>query len=52
MPLFKVKSPGNVNSFTDFFAEIAKIDIIDTKKLTELADQIYLPELDSFSLNF
>ena len=50
MPLFKVKSPGNVNSFATFFAEIAKIDLIDTSEYTE--GLIYIPELDSFSLNF
>ena len=29
MPLFKIKSPGNVNAFNAFFAEIANFNVID-----------------------
>ena len=49
MPLFNVKSPGNVNAFNDFFAEIANFNIIDT----EFVDSIlfYFPEMDAISLN-
>ena len=34
MPLFKIKSPGNVNTLTDFFAEMANFNVIDTSELT------------------
>ena len=29
--LFNVKSPGNVNSFTDFFDEITSVKLFDTQ---------------------
>ena len=51
MPLFKVKSPGNVNAFNEFMSEIAKFEIVDTNALT-LEAGIYVPEMDSFSLNY
>ena len=51
MPLFKVKSPGNVNAFNEFMSEIAKFDLIDAKELT-LSTGIYIPEMDAVSLNF
>ena len=35
MPLFKVKSPGNVNTFNVFFAEIATFNVIDTGTVTD-----------------
>ena len=49
LPLFHVKSPGNVNAFNEFFAEIANFNIIDT----EIADEFffYFPEMDAISLN-
>ena len=50
MPLTKVKSPGSVNAFNDFFAEIATFDIIDTEPTT--MEIIYFPEMDAFSGNF
>ena len=34
MPLFKIKSPGNVNAFIDFSAELANFNVIDTSKFT------------------
>ena len=51
MPLFKIKSPGNVNAFNEFMSEIAKFEIIDTNALS-LEAGIYVPEMDSFSLNY
>ena len=51
MPLFKIKSPGNINAFNDFFSEIAKFEIVDTNALT-LEAGIYVPEMDSISLNY
>ena len=51
MPLFKIKSPGNVNAFNKFFSSIAKFDVIDTKSLT-LGMGIYIPEMDAISLNY
>ena len=50
MPLFKVKSPGNVNAFNEFMAEISNFDLIDTKSIN--AELFYIPEMDSVSLNF
>ena len=50
MPLFKVKSPGNVNTFADFMATLANIELIDTTSLKE--SLTYIPEIDPFSLNF
>ena len=51
MPLFKIKSPGNVNAFNEFFSDIAKFQLVDTKALT-LDSGIYIPEMDSLSLNY
>ena len=50
MPLFNIKSPGNVNAFNIYFAEIATFNLIDTTGFT--ADIFYFPEMDSLSLNF
>ena len=50
LPLFKVKSPGNVNTFNELFLEISNFDIVDTSTVnTKL---IYWPEMDPISLNF
>ena len=49
MPLFHVKSPGNVNAFNDFFAEIANFNIVDTEILDSML--FYFPEMDAISLN-
>ena len=50
LPLFDLKSPGNVNAFNEYFAEIASFKIIDVTGIT--ADIFYFPEMDSLSLNF
>ena len=50
MPLFKVKSPGNVNAFAEFMASLASVELIDTQSLKE--SLTYIPEIDGFSLNF
>ena len=50
MPLFKIKSPGNVNSFNAFFAEIANFNLYDMSEYTEMMG--YMPEMDAISLNF
>ena len=50
MPLFKIKSPGNVNAFNEFFSEISSFKVMDTDKFT--ADFLYFPEMDAMSLNF
>ena len=50
MPLFKIKSPGNVNAFNAFFAEIANFNVIDVSEYTEMMG--YMPEMDAISLNF
>ena len=50
MPLFDVKTPGNVNSFNGFFIEMATFDVIDT---TEASNSFgYVPEKDAISLNY
>ena len=50
MPLFKIKSPGNVNAFNTFMAELGTFNVIDTEEFT--ASLGYMPEMDSASLNF
>lgn len=50
MPLFKVKSPGNVNAFNAFFAELANFNVVNTESIT--SDIFYFPETDAISLNF
>ena len=50
MGLFKMKSPGNVNAFNEFFAELARFNVIETSPVVN--DLFYLPEMDSISLNF
>ena len=50
MPLFKVKSPGNVNAFNNFFAEIGGFNFIDIESYTR--EFMYFPEMDALSLNF
>ena len=50
MGLFKMKSPGNVNAFNEFFAELARFNIIETSPIVN--DFFYFPEMDSISLNF
>ena len=35
MPLFNVKSPGNVNAFNNYFGKIAAFDIVDTNEPTD-----------------
>ena len=50
LPYFNVKSPGNVNTFNDFFTEIANFKIIDTVDLDAIL--FYFPEMDAISLNF
>lgn len=50
LPLFKVKSPGNVNAFNNFFEEIGGFQLIDVSVYTE--DIVYYPEMDAMTLNF
>ena len=51
MPLFDIKSPGNINAFNGFMSEISSFQIVDTQALT-LDANIYVPEMDSLSLNY
>ena len=50
LPFFNVKTPGNVNTFNEFFAEIGSFNLIDTEDLDSLL--FYFPEMDAISLNF
>ena len=50
MPFFSVKTPGNVNTFNEFFTEIGSFNLIDTEDLDSLL--FYFPEMDAISLNF
>ena len=50
MPLFKIKTPGNVNAFTAFFAELANFNVVDTSSVTD--QMLYFPEMDAINLNF
>ena len=51
LALLKVRTPGNVNAFNNFFTEIANFQFIDLEWLKK-ALLGYLPEMDAFSLNF
>ena len=48
--LTDVKSPGNVNLFTELFNELSSVEIIDIEGL--MAREMYISEIDTFSLNF
>ena len=48
--LFKVKTPGNVNSFTDFFDGITSVEVYDTSDWYN--EWMYIPEQEPISLNF
>ena len=48
--LFDVLTPGNINSFTNFFEKITSVQLIDTEEYFN--DLVYTPEFDSLSLNF
>ena len=50
MGLFKMKSPGNVNAFNEFFAELARFNVVETSPM--MNDFLYFPEMDAVSLNF
>ena len=50
LPLFKVKSPGNVNTFNSFFKELGGFDLIDVTDFTQ--KYLYFPEKDALTLNF
>ena len=45
-----MKSPGNVNAFNEFFAELASFQVVDSSTVTN--DVFYFPEMDAISLNF
>ena len=48
--LFQVKTPGNVNAFTDFFDTITTVEVYD---MSEVYDELmYIPEQEPLSLNF
>ena len=51
LPLFKVKSPGNVNAFNNFFSELGGFDLIDVTDYTQQY-LLYFPEMDALTLNF
>ena len=50
LPLFSVKSPGNVNFFNKFVMELTGFNFVDTEDLTEYL--LYFPEMDAMSVNF
>ena len=50
MTLFDCKTPGNVNAFNGYFAEIANFDVVDPNDLTN--EISYVPEIEPVSLNF
>ena len=50
MSLFSVKSPGNVNLFSNFFKNLCSFSFVDTDRLTEQI--LYFPEMDALSVNF
>ena len=50
LPLFKVKTPGNVQAFNAFFSEIGGFDFVDVDILNDKL--FYWPELDAININF
>ena len=50
LPLFKVKSPGNVNAFNNFFSEVGGFDYVEVVDYTRY--YLYFPETDAVTLNF
>ena len=50
MPLFKVKSPGNVNAFNEFFTDTANFEVQEFDSVSN--DLFYIPEEDPVSVNF
>ena len=48
--LFDLKTPGNVQAFMDVFSEITSLKLLDFAEFVE--SSFYIPEQDSFSLNF
>ena len=50
LPLFAVKSPGNVNAFVKFLQEIGGFNFVDSDDFT--SELLYFPEADAMSLNF
>ena len=50
MPLFKVKSPGNVNAFNEFFTDTANFEVQEFDSVSN--ELFYIPEEDPVSVNF
>ena len=50
LPLFHVKTPGNVSSFMEKFENLTDFDFFDLKKVTRSI--MYFPEVDAHSINF
>ena len=51
MPLFKIKSPGNVNTFNRFFIDMVQFSfVIDMETVT--SDLFYFPEDEPYSFSF
>lgn len=50
MPLFKVKTPGSVATFNNFFTSLGGFDFIDTDLINQTF--MFIPEIDGLSLNF
>ena len=48
--LFNIKSPGNVNNFTEYFDETTSVQLFDTEEF--INSLMYVPEMDPFALNF
>ena len=48
--LFGTKTPGNFNSFVKYSKQVTDLELFDISQ--DIQDQIYIPEVESFSLNF
>ena len=48
--LFKIKQPGNVSTFIDFFSIMTDMEVVDAEKI--LNNVAYLPESDPVAPNF
>lgn len=48
--MLDVKTPGSVAKYLDYFDEVTSVEIFDTEVISEKL--MYIPDVDSFSLNF
>ena len=48
--LFNVRTPGNLNAFSDFFDRLTSVEIVDSHEM--IVQNVYTPDMPPESLNF